>query len=194
MKTQKYISILLTAILLTVTACSTQMEDTPDTGYPDPTEENQDTKEEINSDTAYPAPAEENQVTNEEISSDTGSDPTVDSDIIGVTWLWERYDDTAGLNNIVVDDPALYTLLLNPDGTYQVKADCNQASGRYTLEGSSIKLEPGPTTLAECEPGSLYNTFLMNLGNTATFVTDNDRLYMNLWADAGNMVFIPTEQ
>ena len=118
--------------------------------------------------------------------------PTVD--LVGVTWLWERFDDTADMNNIVVDDPSLYTLLLNPDGTYEITADCNLASGQYTLEGSLISFEPGPTTLAECEPGSLYDTYLTRLGEAATFVMDGDNLVLNLWADAGNMVFTPAQQ
>ena len=116
-----------------------------------------------------------------------------DSEIVGITWLWERFDDTADLNNIVVDDPALYTLKLNEDGTYETKADCNRSSGQYMLEGSSITFEPGPTTLAECEPGSLYDTYLARLEDVATFVMDGDNLVLNLWADGGNMVFSPSE-
>ena len=42
------------------------------------------------------------------------------------------------LNNIAVGDPSKYTLKLNTDGTYQVKADCNMSSDRYTLEGSRL--------------------------------------------------------
>lgn len=151
MKHKNHLVILLTAILLSVTACTTGVEDT----------------------------------------SNTDPELNVDSDINGITWLWERFDDTAEINNIVVDDPTLYTFLLNADGTYTVKADCNLASGNYTLEGNSIKFEAGPTTLAECGPDSLYNNFLIDLSNVVTFVIDENKLYLNLWADAGNMVFVP---
>ena len=133
----------------------------------------------------------------EEQTSDAGEvtgDGSNESDIMGVTWLWVRFDDTADINNIKVDDPTLYTFLLNADGTYSVKADCNHASGNFTLEGSSIKFESGPTTLAECGPDSLYNKFLNDLSNVVTFVKDGNKLYLNLWADAGNMVFIPAEK
>jgi heat shock protein HslJ len=151
MKHKKHLAILLTAILLSVTACTTGVEDT----------------------------------------SNADPELNVDSDINGITWLWERFDDTAEINNIVVDDPTLYTFLLNADGTYTVKADCNLANGNYTLEGNSIKFEAGPTTLAECGPDSLYNNFLIDLSNVVTFVIDENKLYLNLWADAGNMVFVP---
>ena len=128
-----------------------------------------------------------------EDSSNPGSEVINITDIVGITWNWERFDDNADLNNIVVDDPTLYTFTLNADGTYAVKADCNLASGSYVLEGSSLKFEAGPTTLAECGPDSLSNTFLMDLGYAATFVIEGNQLHLNLWADAGNMVFSPAE-
>ena len=123
------------------------------------------------------------------LSTETDNGESFSGDIREVTWEWVRFDDTADKNNIVVDDPSLYTLRLNEDGTYSVKADCNLASGNYELESSSLKLLPGPTTLAECGPDSLYNTFLADLGYVATYVIEGEQLYLNLWADGGNMVF-----
>lgn len=118
--------------------------------------------------------------------------PTI-SDITETTWLWERFDDTAGLNDITVDDPSLYTFILKSDGTYSIKADCNLSSGNFILDESSISFEAGPTTLAECGPDSLYHTFLTQMSNVATYVIDGDKLVLNLWADGGNMVFIQAE-
>ena len=71
----------------------------------------------------------------------------VATDVIGVTWLWQRFDDTAEINHIEVDDPSRYTLTLNADGTYEVKADCNQAGGNYTLDASSLTFETGPSNI-----------------------------------------------
>ena len=113
--------------------------------------------------------------------------------LVGITWQWQRFDDTADINNIEVDDPSQYTLTLNADGTYAVKADCNQAGGNYTLDGSGFTFEAGPVSLAECESGSLYDIYLEQLSNVATFVMDGDNLVLNLWADGGNMVFSPAE-
>jgi heat shock protein HslJ len=112
-------------------------------------------------------------------------------DIVGVVWKWERFNDTAGRDDVVVDASAKYTLRLLPDGTYQVQADCNLSSGGYTLKGNKLTLAPGPTTLAECEPGSLYDEYLAWLGEVATFVLDGDRLVLNLKADVGNLIFAP---
>jgi heat shock protein HslJ len=108
-------------------------------------------------------------------------------DIVGITWEWEHF--VGGDDSVVeVNEPSRYTLTLKADGTYQVKADCNLSGGAYTLKGSSLVLELGPMTLAECEPGSLYDEFLAKLGDVRTYVLDEGKLVLNLWADAGNMV------
>lgn len=110
---------------------------------------------------------------------------------VGIVWKWERFNDTAGLYNIIVNDPNQYTLLLLPDGTYQVKVDCNRSSGGYTLRGSSLKLEAGPITLVECAPGSLYQKYLQKLGFVVSYVLVDGKLYLNTLADGGDLVFSP---
>jgi heat shock protein HslJ len=117
------------------------------------------------------------------------SGAAIPPELLGRVWQWQEYLDTAGLNNITVEDPAKYTLEYLPDGTYQVVADCNLSTGRYVVEGGSLILEPGPTTLAECGPESLYSQFLRRLGDVATFVLEDGRLFLNLKMDAGDMVF-----
>ena len=114
-------------------------------------------------------------------------------DITGIVWKWQRFGDTSDQNNIDVDDPDKYTLILNPDGTYEVKADCNLSGGGYELDGNRLTLLPGPTTIAECQPGSLYDEYLARLGDVVTYVLDEGRLVLNLKADAGNMIFVPAE-
>jgi heat shock protein HslJ len=114
----------------------------------------------------------------------------IESEIVGVIWEWERFIDTAGINDIVVPHPPSYRLVLHPDGRFDLKADCNRASGTYTLvDGSGLTLEFGPMTLAECEDGSLYNEYINRLGYVVTFVHQGDQLYLNMWADGGDLVF-----
>ncbi len=95
------------------------------------------------------------------------------------------------MNDIYVGDPSLYTLVLLADGMYQVVADCNRSSGSYLVDGSSLSMEPGPTTLVECAPDSLSDEFLNRLGDVATFVMQDGELYLNLKMDAGDLVFVP---
>jgi heat shock protein HslJ len=127
------------------------------------------------------------------ISSEIPSDTSAASDLVGIVWEWERFLGNDG-SVIEVNDPSRYTLILNPDGTYQVKADCNRSGGAYTLDEGSLTLQPGPTTMAECEPGSLYDEFLAYLGHVRTYVrADDGKLVLDLWADAGHVVFRPVQ-
>ena len=112
------------------------------------------------------------------------------SEIVGSTWRWEAFQDTAGINDITVSDPEKYTLTLNEDGIASIQADCNMVTWSYQLDRSQLSFDTtGPSTLAMCAEDSLDQQFLEHLGNTATFVIEDGILYLNLWADAGNLVF-----
>ena len=117
------------------------------------------------------------------------SGPATSPDIIGIVWKWERFSDPAGQNDIVVIYPPNYRLELRPDGQFNVKADCNVGSGGYTLEGSSLTLELGPMTLAECGPNSQYDEYISLLGQVATYERKGDSLILNLMGDGGQMKF-----
>ena len=112
--------------------------------------------------------------------------------IFSLKWQWEQFQDQAEVNDITVSNPENYELILWTDSTYNFKADCNMGIGSYTMNGSSLSLEPGPVTLAECGPDSLYDQYLNQLGNVATYLTNEGKLILNLFADAGNMVFTNT--
>lgn len=110
-------------------------------------------------------------------------------DITGIVWKLERFNNSMNLPNTVIDDPDKYTLTLLPDGTYQVKADCNRMQGQYILEDQHINIMPGPATLAECPPGSSYAEYLKRLSEVAGFTLHKNKLLLNLIMDKGNMVF-----
>ncbi|MFN2189928.1 MAG: META domain-containing protein [Candidatus Promineifilaceae bacterium] len=113
------------------------------------------------------------------------------ADITNIVWQWEAFQDTAGQNDIIVDDSSRYTVSLLDDGTASIKADCNQVNMPYVMEGSSLTFTgPGMSTMAACPPDSLDQQFLEYLSNVASWVmTDDGKLVLNLFADAGNMVF-----
>jgi heat shock protein HslJ len=117
------------------------------------------------------------------------SGPAASPDIVGIVWEWQRFDDATGQNDIVVIYPPSYRLELLSDGQFNIKADCNLGSGTYTLEGSSLTLELGPMTLAECGPVSQYDEYISLLGQVATYGRKGDSLILSLTADSGNMTF-----
>lgn len=111
-------------------------------------------------------------------------------DLIDIEWRWVRFEDTAGLNDITVADPSLYTLTFMEDGTYAIQLDCNTGTGSYTVENGSITIQPATTTLAACGKDSLANDFILLLEDVVTFVfDDNGNLVLNLRLDGGNVVF-----
>ncbi len=111
------------------------------------------------------------------------------ANITGIVWKWERFEGTLDLHNFVIDYPNQYTLILLPDGSYQVKADCNRMQGRYTLAGKHIKIAPGAATLAECAHGSRYAEFLRYLTEASGFVLHENKFRLNLMREGGNLVF-----
>jgi heat shock protein HslJ len=115
--------------------------------------------------------------------------PAAGPDIVGIVWEWQRFDDAAGQNDIVVIYPPAYRLELLPDGQFNIKADCNVGSGAYTLEGNKLTLELGPMTLAECGPISQHDEYIKLLGRVATYERKGDSLILNLTADSGSMTF-----
>ena len=109
-------------------------------------------------------------------------------EIVGVVWKWER--SLASNDDIlIVDDPERYTLEFMPDGSFSIRADCNRASGTYTLDGSSLSIEVTVSTLAECEPGSLYDEYIKYLNATVSYVTVDGELAISLIYDTGIMMF-----
>ena len=72
----------------------------------------------------------------------------------------------------------------------RIQADCNGASGTYTIDGAGgLMLDLGPTTLAECEPGSLYDEYLEMLRWIRTYFLDGEQLVLNMMADGGDLFF-----
>ncbi|HIP71328.1 MAG TPA: META domain-containing protein [Anaerolineae bacterium] len=111
------------------------------------------------------------------------------ADITNIVWQWTEFQDTAGKNDITVDNPENYTVTFLADNQVSIKADCNMVNGSYTLDGSSLTIQLGPSTMAFCGEESLDQQFLGKLGFVAAYVMDGDNLVMNLQADAGNMIF-----
>jgi uncharacterized lipoprotein YbaY len=77
------------------------------------------------------------------------------------------------------------------DGSVSIQADCNQMRGSYTVEGKSITITLGPTTLVACPPGSLGDQFVKNLNAAAIYFFEGDNLLIDLMVDSGTMRFSP---
>lgn len=115
-----------------------------------------------------------------------------DPDLIDKTWAWEARDpngsDTATLD---VPNPENYTLTFNEDGTFSAQVDCNNAAGSYaTTPPDAIAMQPGPTTLAACPPGSLADEMMKLFGEAQNFrFLENGNVLILAWANGGPLDF-----
>jgi heat shock protein HslJ len=110
--------------------------------------------------------------------------------ITGIQWQWAELTETEPASQSVVADPENYVLVLNDDGSANIKADCNLVSWTYTLEGGSLTFDTlGPSTLAFCGEESLDQQYLGLLGKGGTASLEDDRLVLELNDSAGRMVF-----
>lgn len=118
--------------------------------------------------------------------------PEVSPDL--TTFVWELTELQTGPNSSATPDaPSKYTISFNDDGTVSIVADCNVASGTYTVDGSKIDIEVGPMTLVACPEGSLSDQWVDDLDQAATFsVNDEGELVLNLPADAGFIRLAPS--
>ena len=92
------------------------------------------------------------------------NDPTdARAELIGITWSWlgSSYNNDTRSEVAVPGD---FTITFNADGSFNGKADCNNFSGSYTLQGSSISIRPGPMTMAICPQQALVDQYLKDLG------------------------------
>ncbi len=111
------------------------------------------------------------------------------ADLTGAIWIWQRFASSNEKDSFLLPFPAAYRLELLRDGVFSFQADCNTGRGGFTLEGSGLALNPGPTTRAACPAGSRDTQFIGMLGQVATYVLKGDALYLNLKLDGGDLVF-----
>ena len=110
--------------------------------------------------------------------------------VIGIQWQWAELTETEPASQSVVPAPQNYVLVLNDDGSANIKADCNQLQWTYTLDGTSLTFNTlGPSTLAFCGEESLDQQFLDLLGKGGTVSLEEGRLVLELNENAGRMIF-----
>ena len=104
-------------------------------------------------------------------------------------WQWASFAGPAG--GYDVETPANYQLTFHDNGTVDIKSDCNNVSGTYSLDGIRISILAGPGTLAACPAGSRSDEFLRDLGSAAAYFYQPGELFLDLSAGGGTMRFVP---
>jgi heat shock protein HslJ len=106
--------------------------------------------------------------------------------IIGAPWQWVATAYNNDTKNVPVT-PGNYVMELLPDGQIAVQADCNRATGTYSLDGSRISITIGAMTLAACGPESLGDRFVQDLNAAESYLMDGEDLIIVLKLDTGSM-------
>jgi heat shock protein HslJ len=100
-------------------------------------------------------------------------------------------DDATG--TIRPEDPARFTLTLEPDGRASMRLDCNRGSGSWTSSAGgdtgSFTFGPVAMTRAYCGPTSLDVRIARDAEHVRSYVLADGRLHLNLMADAGSYVW-----
>jgi heat shock protein HslJ len=104
-------------------------------------------------------------------------------------------DDAIGI--VRPADPAVYQLHLNPDGTANLRLDCNRANGPWSSakagDGLTGAFTIGPVamTRAMCSPTSLDQRIGRELQLIRSYTLKDGRLNLAMMADGGIQVWEP---
>ncbi len=73
-----------------------------------------------------------------------------------------------------IADPSVFTLMLTGDGKVSARADCNRASGGYSISGHTLSIGPIASTRAYCATAPVDQRFLMLLGGENVVTASGD--------------------
>lgn len=110
----------------------------------------------------------------------------------------QSMDDAVGI--VRPDDPSLYTMRLDADGTVHMRLNCNRANGLWTAEPSAdpsngvFRFGMLATTKALCPPPSLDEKIAADAKYVRGYLMKENRLYLSLFADGGIYAWGPESE
>jgi heat shock protein HslJ len=125
----------------------------------------------------------------EETKDNQSEPPEIGFDYADIELHWLAVSDGSGQDTLIVVDPSSYTLEFNADGTFVYRADCNQGSGTFELDGNQLTLDLGAVTLSECSGDSLADQYIQFLRDVDTFDSNINQLILNLAETTDQMIF-----
>ena len=109
------------------------------------------------------------------VAAGCNDNPLKPSDLKDVTWKLESIE-RAGSPIIVVPEPEKYTLILGNDGRLTVRADCNQCTSTYSLDGDTLTVGHLACTLVACGSGSLDGSYAAALEGSSSIAISQSHL------------------
>ncbi len=123
-----------------------------------------------------------------------------DNPLAGTSWQlieFQSMDDEQGTTR--PDDPSLYTMTLNADGTVNMRLNCNRANGNWSVDPSadpsngSIAFGHLAMTRALCPPPSMDELIARQAEYIRGYLLKDGNLYLTLMADGGIFAWAPLE-
>ncbi|MGH9319726.1 MAG: META domain-containing protein [Vicinamibacteria bacterium] len=118
--------------------------------------------------------------------SDLSTDPG-GVNLLEGTWYLESLEPS-GATIVPVSDPARYTASFDADGRLGVRADCNQCSSVYSVEGAALDIGGLACTRAYCGTESLFDDYVAALDDAASF--DGTRTSLTVRSPRGTLRFL----
>ena len=118
-----------------------------------------------------------------------GSPAGSGSSITGTVWQWTAMQETVPASQSVVPDPENYTITFKDDGTADIKADCNNVTATYKIDGSNLTITLGASTLMACGDNSSDAVYLDSLSKVSSYAIENGQLRLKFPQDGGKMDF-----
>jgi len=137
-----------------------------------------------------PSEAAEDTIVEPAENTTQGLEPVSVENITGIEWQWTSFQPfDMPENQLIIPDPENYTLAFFPDGTYHIKADCNNGIGNYSLEGNNLTLGPAAITLMACGPESMDGEYLPLLSRVETAALEDGQLVLYPGTEGDRMFF-----
>jgi len=118
-----------------------------------------------------------------------GPAPVTSAQLVNIVWKWADMTETAPAHQSVNPQPDNYTITFLTDGTVNIKADCNNVGGTYTLTSTSLTIKTGPSTLAFCGDQSQDTIYLAALAKVNAGSVQGNRLILQFANGGGQMGF-----
>ncbi|MGH2618478.1 MAG: META domain-containing protein [Thermomicrobiales bacterium] len=87
-------------------------------------------------------------------------------------------------------EPGRYTVQFVPDGTINIRADCNWVLGSWTAANGVLDITVTQTTVAACPEDSLEQPYVQGLDEATTYAIDASMM-LTVTGPAGEMRFSP---
>jgi heat shock protein HslJ len=120
--------------------------------------------------------------------SSVSTTPTGGALTVETTSVWKLQSlARAGSSAVTVNDPSLFTMSLS-SGALQLRADCNRATGTYTLSGNTLSVASTmASTKAYCGSTSLDTEYLAILSGQSTVSITGSTLQLS--SSRGTLTF-----